>query len=163
MSSYNADEVLAMAEQIERNGSTYYAQAAGIMESENIRLLLEELARWETTHEAIFRELRLQFQKLELETPIFDPEDEVALYLQAIADGHVFDARGNVLDMISAQKDAHGLLSYAMKMEKDSIIFYLGLKNLVPTKAGKEKVDEIIVEEMKHLSFLSRELSSLPS
>ena len=45
--------------------------------------------------------------------------------------------------------------------ENDSIVFYLGMKDLVPEKAGKAKLDAIIREEMGHIRLLSKELAAL--
>jgi len=45
--------------------------------------------------------------------------------------------------------------------EKDSIVFYLGIKEMVPEKYGKDKLDKIIKEEMGHIKLLSKELVAL--
>ena len=50
------------------------------------------------------------------------------------------------------------ILKAAILAEKDSIVFYLGMKDLVPDKLGKDKLDEIIKEEMGHIRILSKEL-----
>ena len=42
--------------------------------------------------------------------------------------------------------------------EKDSIVFYLGMKEIVPENLGKTKIDQIIKEEMAHIKLLSKEL-----
>jgi rubrerythrin len=46
-------------------------------------------------------------------------------------------------------------------MEKDSIVFYLGMKELVPERLGKNRIDGIIKEEMGHLASLGTELATL--
>jgi rubrerythrin len=46
-------------------------------------------------------------------------------------------------------------------MEKDSIVFYVGIKDLVPEKLGKNKIDNIIDEEKKHILLLANELAAL--
>ena len=53
------------------------------------------------------------------------------------------------------------ILKTAITAEKDSIVFYLGMKDVVPTHLGKEKLDDIIKEEMGHISLLSKELLEL--
>jgi rubrerythrin len=49
----------------------------------------------------------------------------------------------------------------AISREKESIVFYLGLKGLVPENLGRNKIYDIIREEMKHLRLLSNKLASL--
>ena len=49
----------------------------------------------------------------------------------------------------------------ALTAEKDSIVFYLGMKELVPEKLGKSTIDKIIKEEMDHIKLLGHKLSAL--
>ena len=83
------------------------------------------------------------------------------MYLKAMADGHVFDQQVDISKYFSGKESMKDVLKTALKMEKDSIIFYLGLKDVVASKAGKEKVTEIIGEEMRHIAFLNKELTQL--
>ena len=46
-------------------------------------------------------------------------------------------------------------------MEKDSIAFYLGMKDMVPDDLGKSNMDAIIREEMSHIQLLSEKLTAL--
>ena len=40
------------------------------------------------------------------------------------------------------------ILKGAIEAEKDSIVFYLGMKNAVPENLGQDKIEAIIQEEM---------------
>ncbi|GAI70660.1 unnamed protein product, partial [marine sediment metagenome] len=53
------------------------------------------------------------------------------------------------------------ILDIAINSEKDSVVFYLNLKGLVPVKAGRDKVEEIIIEELSHITTLLRKLKDL--
>jgi len=53
------------------------------------------------------------------------------------------------------------ILQKAIGMEKDSIVFYLGIKELVPERLGKGRIDAIIREEMNHITSLSKRLAAL--
>ena len=53
------------------------------------------------------------------------------------------------------------VLHTAIGLERDSIVFYLGMKELVPENFGKDKIDGIIKEEMGHIKLLSNRLSLL--
>ena len=53
------------------------------------------------------------------------------------------------------------ILKAAILAEKDSIAFYLGMKEMVPEKFGKTKIDAIIKEEMGHIKLLSYRLVAL--
>ena len=53
------------------------------------------------------------------------------------------------------------ILKEAILAEKDSIVFYLGMKDFVPEKFGKNRIEKIIKEEMGHIKLLSNQLTSL--
>lgn len=158
---FNADEVFEMAEKIEKNGAEFYHKAAVKAEIQRTKEMFEELSRWELSHREIFATMRSELSESQHEPLVFDPEGEAGMYLRAMADGHVFDKQVDISKFFSGKETMQEVLKTALKMEKDSIIFYLGLKDVVASNAGKEKVTEIIREEMRHIAFLNRELSLL--
>ena len=152
---FNMNEILEMAEQIERNGAAFYRKAAeGIPDSQNRELLLE-LAQMEDEHEKTFASLRAQLSEVEKTSALFDPEGETVFYLRALADTRVFFEKKT--DTASLEE----ILKEALTAEKDSIVFYLGMKELVPEKYGKGKIDSIIKEEMGHIKLLGKKLVEL--
>ena len=156
--TFNADEIFEMAEEIERNGAKFYKRSAEIVTDVDARKIFLELAAMEIEHEKAFAQMRSQLSSAESEQVTFDPDDEAALYLRAMADGHVFDVRKNPADQLTGSETPQEILQTAIGAEKDSIIFYLGIKDMVPAGAGKDKVDAIIAEEMNHIVILSGEL-----
>lgn len=160
---FNADEILEMAEHIERNGARFYRKAAELVEDSAIRKLLEDLAVWEVGHERIFATMRADLADQEREPRVFDPERETSMYLRAMADGHVFDARVDPVDTLTGKESAEDILRMAVGQEKDSIVFYTGLKEMISQTTGKERIEAIIKEEMGHIGFLNREIAALRS
>jgi rubrerythrin len=149
---FNADEIFEMAEQIERNGAKYYREAAEAVTNEEDKGFLIELAVMEDEHEVTFADLRKKLQPNEKEAVTFDPEDEAVQYLKALADTRIFYKKD--MDFSSME----GILTGAVTAEKDSIAFYLGMKDMVGGSHGKKHIDAIIKEEMRHISLLSRRL-----
>ena len=84
-----------------------------------------------------------------------DPEGEAILYLKALADSRVFFEKE--ID-VSSQEQVY---KAALGAEKDSIVFYLGMKDMIPKIGGKARIDAIIKEEMGHIETLSRALIRL--
>ncbi|UCC97131.1 MAG: ferritin family protein [Phycisphaerales bacterium] len=156
---FSADEVLEMAEQIERNGSTFYRKAAEKYPA--LRTLLLELAAMEDKHEQTFARMRTELSGREVEAPVFDPDDEAQMYLRVMANGHVFNLRADPAEKLAEIETAEDLLKMAMRVERDSIAFYVGLKESVSQKAGKDRVEGIIREEMKHVAILNERLDAL--
>mgnify|MGYP006278023925 CR=1 FL=1 len=154
---FNADEIFEMAEQIERNGTAFYKKAASFNEG-GVKKLLLDLASWEADHEDRFKEMRSDLSSLESQEQFFDPDEETAKYLRAFADRHVFDTRKKPEDLLDGEESLEEILRMAIGLEKDSIVFYLGLRDATRKETGKQKVEGIIKEEMRHVSTLSDEL-----
>ena len=149
---FNADDVFEMAEQMERNGAKFYRTAADNTQDANNKEFLLELAAMEDAHEETFKGLRSEITGPEKASTVFDPEGEAALYLRALADTRVFFEKE--IDVASMEK----ILKAAIEAEKDSIVFYLGMKEAVPENLGQGRLNHIIKEEMGHIKLLSRKL-----
>jgi len=155
--TYNIDEIFEMAEQTERSGAAFYRRAAkGSMDEERKQKLLD-LAEMELSHERTFAAMRTEQENAPTS---FDPDSEAARYLDAIAEGRVFDLRDELIEDLGG-KTIKEILKIAIDLEKDSIVFYLGLHEAVREESGKEKVETIIREEMSHITLLSHELAGL--
>ena len=162
---FNADEVFDIAQQIERNGWAFYRRAAEFAANDETRRVLLDLAAMEEDHERIFvaMQAELRDQKPDWLSTFFsvDGETEAALYLQAVADGRVFDLRSAPADALTESTSLEEILRTAIGLEKDTIVFYLGVKQAVPAGLGKEKLEAILFEEMGHVASLSNQLAEL--
>ena len=152
---FNADEVFEIAEQIERNGAKFYRTTAeSIDDAENKKFLLD-LAAMEDEHEQIFKQMRSELTRDEKVITTFDPDGESEGYLRSLADTRVFYEKD--IDTTSLKE----IFKSAITAEKDSIVFYLGMKDVVPDHLGKQKLDGIIKEEMSHIKLISKKLLEL--
>jgi rubrerythrin len=151
---FNADDVLAMAEQLEINGGKFYRTAAESTSDPANKEFLLELAAMEDQHEKTFKAMRAELSEKEKESTVFDPEGEAGLYLRALADTRVFFEKEIDISSMKA------ILKSAITAEKDSIVFYLGMKEAVAESLGKGRLDHIIKEEMGHIKLLSGKLAA---
>ena len=84
--TFSADEIFKMAEDIERNGMKFYKETAkGAPDKKSMQMLLN-FAEMEAGHLRIFEKMRAELKGMEKEAPIFDPEGQAALYLEAISE-----------------------------------------------------------------------------
>jgi rubrerythrin len=158
---FSADEIFEMAEEIERNGARFYRKAAGGIEETHSHQLLLDLAAMEDEHERLFASMRKDLSRQERATDVFDPYGEAALYLKAMADGAVFNLKKDPSEELTGDESMEDILRTAIGLEKDSIVFYLGMKEMVPERLGKPRIESIIKEEMKHVADLSSALAGL--
>ena len=154
-SRYNADEVLEMALEIERKGARFYTRAAELAQGEQTRAMWLELAAMEQDHERTFAAMRSGLSAQERAEMTYDPEGELPLYLQVMADKAVWEKQADPASVLAGKASNEEVLRFAIGLEKDSIVFYLGLEELVPERLGGPRVEQIIKEEMSHLTTLS--------
>jgi len=150
---FNANDIFEIAIKIEQNGALFYRRAAEQTQEENHKAFLLELAKMEDDHEITFAAMQKELTKMQAFSTTFDPDDENALYLKALADTRVF------FEKQQPDNSFKGILSAAIQAEKDSIAFYLGIKELVPAKFGQSKIEAIIKEEMSHIRLLAGKLT----
>ncbi|MFQ5645737.1 MAG: rubrerythrin [bacterium] len=157
--SFNANEVFEMAKRIERNGARFYRQAAGMMSDPSVKQRLLKLASMEDGHELIFENIEKELLPGETEETVFDPDAEAAAYLKALADHRVFIREPEAL--LKGKNTLREILQEALKLEKESVLFYTGMKLLVPENLGKKEIELLIIEEMSHIAMLGKELGEL--
>lgn len=156
---FNADEVFQMAEEIEVSGARFYRKAAEHA-PEGARRMLEGLARMEDAHRKMFVRMHERFKSRVETPPLYDPEGEAARYLQAFADRRIFNVQGDPSRSLTGKEELGEVLTTALSLEKDSIVFYSGIRELVPPGPGRDEVEQIIRQEMGHAAMLARELQT---
>ncbi len=156
------DDVFAMAEHIERNGARFYremAQDEGI--GSNVRELLLELAAMEDDHEKQFAEMRAGLVEQYTTGPAFREEGDVVSYLHAVTDIWPVGKKAGTVSSEEEKTPVVGVLRTAIELEKDSIMFYLGLKEMLAEGSDRTRVDDIIKEEMRHIVDLNSKLEAM--
>jgi rubrerythrin len=158
--TFSADEVLEMAEQIERNGSRFYRRASQGFTDSRARELLLDLAIAEDEHQKVFAAMRADLSPQEREPTVPDPYGEAVWYLRGMADGALFDVKADPSERLTGKETTEEILRTAIGLEKDGIVFYLGIKGMVPERLGRDRIDAIINQEMGHIAILSKHLVS---
>jgi rubrerythrin len=156
--AFNAFEVFEIAEQIERNGTRFYIRAAELFDEPRICRTFLRLAEWEKEHERTFAAMkqRLAGQRRTAKTP---GPDDLLPDPRVMAGMAVFGIRSDPAEELTGGQSKKDIIRMAVEKEKDSIVFYHGLKEFVPDGADKDKINDIIKEEMKHIVILGQALS----
>lgn len=152
---FNADEIYEMAEQIERNGAKYYRRAAEFTKDTDAEETFLGLADMEDDHEKTFADMRAKLTEEERKATTYDPEDLSGKYLQALADGRVFDMSKDPASQLTGEESISDVLHTALGMEKESIAFYAGMKMYVSDAMGRDKIEDIIKEEFSHITLIN--------
>jgi rubrerythrin len=151
---FNIDEVFEIAEQIERNGARFYRKAAALFEASRAKSVLMDLAAMEDRHEKIFKEIRQGLAKKSGMEDI-SIDDQPGQYLKAIAGGYVFPINKDPSEKLTGKEALKDILNFAIQIEKDSIVFYLGIREVMPEEFGRTDISKIMKEEMSHITFIT--------
>ncbi len=155
--TFNAFEVFEIAEQIERNGINFYIRAAELFDDTNTCQMFLRLAEWEKEHERTFARMKQQLS--EQGRKASDSEaDDLLPDPRVMAGLAVFGIRSDPVEELRGRQDKIDIIRRAVEKEKDSIVFYHGLKEFVPAGTDKNKIDDIIKEEMRHIVILDQSL-----
>jgi rubrerythrin len=92
---------------------------------------------------------------------LFDPDDQAGMYLRALAEGKIFDTKADPVVLLADKKTPLDVLIMAIGLEKDSIMYYVGLKATMARQSDKDKVEAIIAEEIAHIVTLSKRIDVL--
>ncbi len=157
--SFNASEIFEIACQIERNGAKFYEKAVAVASTEESKLFLSRLSDMEKGHEDLFSKMKEEIDISEENLP--DSEMQCLSYLQAMAEGKIFSNRLDASELLKNARTLEELYLVAIGFEKDSVIFFTGIREVVPDQLGKNKIDLLIKEEMCHIAVLSRELTAV--
>ncbi|MDR1314417.1 MAG: ferritin family protein [Deltaproteobacteria bacterium] len=158
---FNAAEAFKIAVTIEDNGLKFYRDAAKRFAPSPASVVFDALAHEEEGHKAYFQSLLDALPKDGPPTA-FDPENQMDQYLQMMAGMHIFQKDpakvDKVLEAVKSEKDA---IELAIAFEKDSVMFFVQLKEASAGMGDRVSVDKLIAEEARHLRILAREYNRL--
>ncbi len=159
--TFNADEIFEMAVEIERQGSAFYSEASEKAQTEDMKKFFKEMAAMENNHVHTFSEMRKELTDTEKTETSYDPQNEAILYLQTMADAKGWEGRISPAKKFTGDESVKEVIEIALNAEKESVVFYYGLKTLVAEGAGRDKVEKIIMEELAHIRTLLEYLKDL--
>ena len=116
------------------------------------------LADMEKQHLGIFQGMLAEAEKYKMETPT----KEYAGYFQALIDSAVFTDDMVTSAMSSESESDVEAIELAVGAEKDSILFYSQMRDILPERI-QPVVSKIIAEEKSHLRQLSELKKTLGS
>jgi len=147
---FSGSELLEIAMGIERNGMAFYQALADKTGNRDVKYTYNYLAGEEKKHLDTFKGMSDSLGQVK---PPETYTDEYMLYLKSLVDSVVFsnvtEAKQKA-DKISNEIEA---LDTGILAEKDSILFYMELQNLVRERDSKV-VLKILDEEKNHLRQL---------
>jgi Mn-containing catalase len=128
-----------MAEQIERKGAAFYRNVVKSLDDPKTRKVLLELADREEKHADAFAAIRKSLSERECPPTAFDPDNQDALYLQAMADEHVFNVKQDACSSLSGDESRQCILKNSRRVGKGILDIFLGPKGRRPKTTGQRQ------------------------
>jgi len=160
MAIFTSSELIEVALGIERNGVAYYSSLGESATDTSLKDSYNHLADMEREHIKIFQNMLGSVGKYR-PTYAGETEEEYELYLKALVDSTVFIDDKVARQMAQRATSPAEAIQLALGAEKDSILFYSEMRDLVPEQ-DRPIIDKIISEEKSHiiqLSSLKREFA----
>ena len=155
MAVFTAAEALKMAMEIEQNGEVFYNEAAGNTGDAEVKALFEDLAVQERGHFKTFQRM-LEGTRPAPELPAGEFED-YQMYVHSVLENALFAGKEKALALAAKAQDRETALRAAMGFEKDTMLFFYDLREMVGD-ADREMISGVIREEKMHLRRLAKML-----
>lgn len=144
-------EIVELGVQIEKNGKDFYNTLVNQSKNKKAREIFQYLADEEEKHIATFRKILDSVQKYE---PSESYPGEYFAYMNALASEQVFTQKDKGSQIAKNTTSDKKAVELGIGFEKDSIIFYEGMKKVVP-EYDLKLVNELVLQEQDHLRRLS--------
>lgn len=148
---FAGSEIIELGVEIEKNGRDFYEAVFAISKDETAKKLFKYLAGEEEKHIVIFEKILVATEKYE---PVESYTGEYSSYMKALAAECVFTKKNNGKENAKKIKSDKEAVELGIGFEKDSIIFYEGMKKVVPEYDHKI-INSLIVQEQSHLRQLT--------
>ena len=146
---FAASEVVSLGIEIEKNGRAFYLALAEQSANQKTKDVFMHLAAEEEKHIIVFEKILSQAEQYE---PTGVADDYWA-YMRALAGECVFTQHQKGTQIAQAIKSDGQAVDMGIGFEKDSIVFYEGIKKAVPP-VDMRIIDDVIVQEQRHLAAL---------
>ncbi len=159
--AFNVEEIVSIGIEIEKNGRIFYKKAAETTTDSVLKATLEQLAAWESEHIYTFETIKRELASASTDESWYANEESQG-YFKAAADSHVFIQNSDIPSLLSDCDTPLDIFEMALRFEKDSIVLYQTLKELVnPALGGHEELDKVIKEELMHVAYIQKQINAL--
>ncbi|MDD5552269.1 MAG: ferritin family protein [Candidatus Omnitrophica bacterium] len=148
---FAGSEIVEIGIQIEKNGRDFYKVLSGKSKDGKAAGVFGFLAGEEEKHIKAFQDILDKTDKYE---PAGIGADDYFAYMNALAGEYVFTQKDKGAEIAESIKSDEEAVTMGIGFEKDSIIFYEGMKKTVPDFDIK-LIDSLIAQEQSHLTQLS--------
>mgnify|MGYP000430341191 CR=1 FL=1 len=149
--TFSGSELLNIAINIEQRGIAFYDIMAKSTQNAIAREVFQYLTDMERQHIQIFQDMLSEADNYQISDTY---TGEYTAYLQALVDSAVFTEDFATGEMATRAGSDIEAVELVINAEKDSILFYYEMRDIMPPRAHTT-INKIIAEEKSHLRQLS--------
>lgn len=157
MTLYSSSEIIDIAKQVEHAGEAFYAEALKHLKSKKVRELFTHLHSEELRHAQLFEKI---LSEIDGDTGPWRQDEEYLAYMRGLVRNQVFPNPEDARQQAAALEDERAAIMRAISFEKDSILFFHELRNVL-AEENRGVIDSLVDEERKHLQALNKLLDDL--
>ena len=163
LKNFSILEAVEVALMMEEEGIRFYTLAERKTGDAEMKKLFSLLREKEHLHIETFRRLygELAARASDPDAELWLLDTEISSYFRAAVDSTVFPTKGSAETALAGLHDATDILRFALRLEKDSILFYHEVLANAPWPEAKELIEKVIAEERRHVVFIHEKLASL--
>jgi len=163
MKNYSILEAVEVALMMEEEGIRFYSLAEQKAGDPEMKKLFAFLRDKEHQHIETFRRLYgdLSARASDPDAELWLLDTEVSSYFRAAVDSTVFPTKGSAETAIAGLHEVTDILRFALRLEKDSILFYHELLANAPWPEARALIEKVIAEERRHVVFIHAKLALL--
>lgn len=163
MKNFSVLEAVEVALMMEEEGIRFYALAEMKAGDPEMKKLFSFLRDREHQHIETFRRLYSDLAAREgnPDAELWLLDTEVSSYFRAVVDSTVFPTKGSAEQAVAALHGVAEILRFALRLEKESILFYHELLAGAPWPEARVLLEKVIAEERRHVVFIHEKLTSL--
>lgn len=147
---FAGSEVVEIGIQIEKNGRDFYNTLSAESKNQKAKEIFKFLAGEEERHITVFQGILNKTEKYE---PAGLDAGQYYAYMNALSGEYVFTKENKGEELAKAVKSDKEAVDMGIKFERDSIVFYEGIKRTVPDY-DRKIIDELITQEQRHMIIL---------
>jgi len=153
MTAIDVRELIRLAKRDEDVGAEFYQKLAEKVESEDLKKKFLEIREQEIGHSERFQEMLDQLSDY---VPQEDFPGEYEQYFQSFLSKREYLDSDDAVEAASRIESDMEAIKFALGQEKNTLLFFLEMKELVPSSQHREMVHEVIDEERDHIVELSQ-------
>jgi len=154
-----AEELFQIAAQLESYGQSYYLELADVTDVPKLKEIYNLLAAEEERHYQLFTEYYQQATQKKWQLARVD--EETAEYIEALMGIRMFQPEKDIAREVAAIQSPHDALDQALAFEKNSLLFFHRLLEMIGSELCPA-IRKIIAEERDHITLLQAMLAETP-